>query len=145
VTQKSNIHFEYEDIEAPSFLNQEVISNWLNDIASGYQSKIVNLQYIFCDDEYMLEVNREHLNHDYYTDIITFPYQEGKLVEADILISLESVQENADHYKVTYQEELMRVMVHGLLHVVGFSDKTEEESLKMRKAEDEAIAKIIEK
>jgi rRNA maturation RNase YbeY len=145
VTQKSNIHFEFEDVEAPSFLNHEIISNWLNEVAIGYQSKIINLQYIFCDDEYMLEVNREHLNHDYYTDIITFPYQEGRIVEADILISLESVQENADYYKVTYQEELMRVMVHGLLHTVGFSDINEEQSLKMRKAEDDAIAKIIEK
>ncbi len=145
MNQKSNIHFEYEEVEAPSFLDHETLSNWLIEIASGYQSKIVNLQYIFCDDEYMLEVNREHLNHDYYTDIITFPYQEGKLLEADILISLDSVKENADHYKVTYQEELMRVMVHGLLHVVGFSDKTEEESLKMRKAEDEAIDKILKK
>jgi probable rRNA maturation factor len=139
VIKKVNILYEFEEISKPPFFNEVRITRWLNTIASSRGSSIKHIQYIFCDDEYLLEVNKEHLNHDYYTDIITFPYEEGKVIEADILISLERVGENADEYKVTFENELLRVMVHGLLHLTGMKDKTEEEMSLMRKAENEAI------
>jgi rRNA maturation RNase YbeY len=142
VTTKQNIFYEYEDIAKPPFLEEEEVSKWLNDIAKDHQSKIKNLLYIFCDDEYLLEVNKEHLGHDYYTDIITFPYEEGKIIEADILISLDRVQDNAQEYGVEYKEELMRVMVHGLLHLIGFRDKTEDEVALMREEENKALQKM---
>lgn len=142
MTTKQNIFFEYEDINKPSFLEENKVSLWLNEVASDHHSKIKNLLYIFCNDEYLLEVNKEHLDHDYYTDIITFPYEEGKTIEADILISLERVEENAQEFKVDYSEELMRVMVHGLLHLIGFSDKSEDEITQMREEENKALQKI---
>lgn len=138
-----NVHYEFEDISKPHFFNETKITTWLNDIAAAKSSKIKHIQYIFCDDEYLLEVNKEHLNHDYYTDIITFPYEEGRVIEADILISLDRVKENAEEYRVTFENELLRVMVHGLLHLTGMKDKTDEESSLMRMAENEAILKFV--
>ena len=142
MTPKQNIFFEYEDIAKPSFVDEDKISTWLNDVAKDHQSKIKNILYIFCDDEYLLEINKEHLGHDYYTDIITFPYEEGKIIEADVLISLDRVQDNAQEYEVDYKEELMRVMVHGLLHLIGFRDKSEDETASMRAEENKALKKM---
>ncbi|HMP29233.1 MAG TPA: rRNA maturation RNase YbeY [Saprospiraceae bacterium] len=139
MTKKNTITFSYEDIEKPHFFDEVKVTDWLYSVASHHGSKIKNLHYIFCDDEYMLEINKEHLNHDYYTDIITFPYEEGKTVEADILISLDRVKENASDYGTTFRAELMRVMVHGLLHLIGFSDKTEDNIITMRSEEDKAL------
>ena len=142
MTPKQNIFFEYEDIAKPSFVDEDKISTGLNDVAKDHQSKIKNILYIFCDDEYLLEINKEHLGHDYYTDIITFPYEEGKIIEADVLISLDRVQDNAQEYEVDYKEELMRVMVHGLLHLIGFRDKSEDETASMRAEENKALKKM---
>ena len=95
--------------------------------------------YLFCDDKYLIEVNRQYLQHDTYTDIITFPYNEGDVVSGDILISVERVEENAKKFGVEFESELHRVMVHGVLHLLGQGDKTEKEAKKMHQREDEAL------
>ncbi|HRD08546.1 MAG TPA: rRNA maturation RNase YbeY, partial [Saprospiraceae bacterium] len=101
---------------------------------------LVQINYIFCSDDYLLQINQEYLQHDYYTDIITFPYQQGKNIESDIFISLDRVRENAAEFADgDYARELLRVIAHGLLHLSGYGDKTDEEALKMRAAENKAI------
>ena len=115
------------------------IREWLSNIALKNKKEIVILNYIFCSDKELLSINKKHLNHDEYTDIITFDYNEGKLIISDIYISIPRVKENAKLYKQTFQDELCRVMVHGVLHLCGFKDKTEAEKKKMRKKEEEAL------
>ena len=94
--------------------------------------KIGDVNYIFCDDAYLLEINQQYLQHDTYTDIITFDYCEGDVLNGDIFISVERVRENAQQYKVTFQEELVRVMAHGILHLCGYKDKKKAEAEEMR-------------
>ena len=94
------------------------------------------INYIFCDDNYLLEVNKEYLNHDYYTDIISFDYSENKMISGDIFISIDRVFENSKSFEKTFDHELRRVMFHGLLHFCGYKDKTDSEKEKMRKKED---------
>ena len=95
--------------------------------------------YIFCSDEYLYNLNQEYLNHDTYTDIITFPYSEPPLVEGDIFISIDRVKENASQFGAPFEQELHRVMIHGVLHLCGYSDKSPDEEALMRKKEDEAL------
>lgn len=102
------------------------------------------LSYLFCDDEKILEVNRHYLRHDFYTDIITFDYSEGEIISGDILISLETVRSNSQKYQTAWQEELRRVIIHGVLHLCGLKDKTREEEKSMRVAEEEAL-KLLRK
>jgi probable rRNA maturation factor len=136
----ADINFFSEDIAIPDFIKEDSLSKNLISIADSYDSTIESLSYIFCSDEYLLRINQEHLDHDYYTDIITFPYQQGKIIEGDIFISLDRVKDNAKELNIDFQFEMYRVISHGLLHLIGFKDKTDEESLEMRKAEDEAIS-----
>ena len=98
-----------------------------------------NVNYLFCDDEYLLGVNRQYLDHDTYTDIITFDYVAGGLISGDILISYERVGENAAKFGVPFEQELHRVIVHGVLHLLGQGDKSDEESAQMRRLEEEAL------
>jgi len=106
-------------------------------------NKIVDeINYIFCSNEYLLQINREYLNHDYYTDIITFDNTEkGEPVQSDIFISVECVAENAQEYNISFQDELHRVMIHGILHLCGYKDKTLQQQKTMRQKEDEYLAK----
>jgi probable rRNA maturation factor len=134
------IDFHFEDIAHPSFFDDVKAILWIDKIVEKYNSKIIGINYIFCSDEYLLDINKTHLNHDYYTDIITFPYREGKEIESDIFISLDRVADNAQAYGVTYEQELLRVIAHGVLHLVGFKDKSSDDEKAMRIAEDEAIA-----
>ena len=97
------------------------------------------ISYIFCSDEQLLEINKEFLNHDYYTDIITFDYSEADVISGDLFISIERIKDNAKTLKTSYQEELHRVIIHGVLHLLGYKDKTEVESENMRKLEDECL------
>lgn len=113
--------------------------DWINRIIRSEASSIGQLDFIFCNDEYLLKVNQEYLEHDTYTDIITFPYSEGDLVSGDIFISVERVADNANTYGEDFIAELRRVMAHGLLHMLGYGDKNDEESQVMRKKEDEKI------
>ncbi|HVA97567.1 MAG TPA: rRNA maturation RNase YbeY [Bacteroidia bacterium] len=115
---------------------QKKIKNWLMNVASAEKKNIDTLNYIFCSDAYLLKINREYLQHETLTDIITFDYSEKKNISGDIFISVERVTENAEKYNVTFENELLRVMVHGVLHLIGFNDKTISEKETMRAKEN---------
>jgi rRNA maturation RNase YbeY len=129
-------HKEELEIDLPA---DEKLTSWLLDIASKEEKRISQLSYIFCTDDYLLEINKTYLNHDYYTDIITFPYKQGYEIESDIFISVDRVKENAKEYKTTFETELLRVIAHGLLHMLGYSDKTEEDQDKMTEKENQCL------
>ena len=135
-----DIYFQVEDVEMPYFLEEEVIINWMDDIASNEGFEIGELNIIFVSDEYLLDMNREHLDHDYYTDIITFDHTTGDVLFGDLFISVDRVQENAATAKVDYPTELYRVIAHGLLHLCGYGDKTDEESAIMRSKEEVCLS-----
>ena len=111
-------------------------------VAHTYGKKIGEIHYIFCDDEKILEINRQFLQHDYYTDIITFDYCEGDTLSGDIFISVDTVTANAKEYSVSFDEELKRVMIHGILHLCGQNDKTADEQQEMRIKENNALRMI---
>jgi rRNA maturation RNase YbeY len=119
--------------------NEEQYSSWISKVISSENKKEGDINYIFCDDEYILEINKQYLVHDYYTDIISFDYSVGNELHGDIFVSIERVRENAIEFEVTFDEELKRVLAHGVLHYCGYKDKTEEEELLMRSKEDEKI------
>ena len=120
--------------------NEEAISSWISNVIKSEGKKEGEINYIFCDDEYLLQINKEHLNHDYYTDIISFDYTVGNEINGDMFISVDRVKENAVDFNVAFDEELKRVIIHGILHYCGYKDKLEEEELLMRNKEDEKIA-----
>ena len=131
------IDFHYEtDFELN---NSSDYSDWIRRIITSESFLIGDINYIFCDDAYLLEINQKYLNHDTYTDIITFDYSDGKTLNSDICISVERVKENAESFKVDFRNELLRVMSHGVLHLCGFKDKSEEEAYLMRLKEEEKI------
>lgn len=138
----NNIYFFKEDYKT-DLRKLRKHKNWLHNVANSYEYKITELNYIFCSDEYLHKINLEYLNHDTYTDIITFDLKEvsetKNTIEADIFISLERVNENANKLETSKEKELARVMVHGLLHLMGFRDKTETEKKEMRTGENKAI------
>ncbi len=114
-------------------------STWVKTVAAEYGKQVGDVAYIFCDDEKILEVNREYLQHDYYTDIITFDYCEGNRISGDLFISLDTVRSNAEQFGKTYEEELHRVIIHGILHLCGINDKAPGERELMEAAEDKAL------
>ena len=117
-------------------------SAWIKDIASKHGKTIGEIAYVFCDDAKILEVNRQYLGHDYYTDIITFDYCEDDKLSGDIFISLDTVKSNSVTYGTEYYDELTRVIIHGILHLCGYKDKSDDESRAMRALEDEAVAAL---
>jgi probable rRNA maturation factor len=119
--------------------NETQFSNWISAVILSENKKEGDINYIFCDDEFILEINKQYLNHDYYTDIISFDYSVGNELHGDIFVSVERVQENAEDFNVTFDEELKRVVIHGILHYCGYKDKSEEDELIMRQKEDEKI------
>ena len=120
--------------------NEEAIAAWISKVIKSENKKEGEINYIFCDDEYLLEINKEHLQHDYYTDIISFDYSVGNEINGDLFISVDRVRENAQDFHVTFEDELKRVIVHGVLHYCGYKDKSEAEALTMRSKEDEKLA-----
>lgn len=112
---------------------------WLTALATTHGKKLGDINYIFCDDNYLLQLNLQYLQHDTLTDIITFDYVEGDLLNGDIYISVERVRENADIFGVTFDEELLRVLAHGLLHLCGFKDKSKKDAAEMRRQEAAAM------
>lgn len=132
------ISFQSEGVEIPT-IDIAKISRWLTEVAATYDYRIGDLVYKFCSDREILDVNRKFLKHDYYTDIITFDYSIGKRVGADIFISIDTVKSNAEEYGVDFNEELLRVIVHGLLHLFGIKDKTATERKEMENAENSAL------
>jgi rRNA maturation RNase YbeY len=134
------VYFHTEDTAMPHVLNNGPWKHWLHTVARSKGLSIAELNYIFCSDEYLWEINHKYLDHDEYTDIITFDNSDGpKTIEGDIYISTERVQENARKYGKPYVHELTRVISHGLLHLCGLKDKSPGEKKIMRRAEQEAI------
>ncbi len=119
--------------------NPEKITQWIQKVVQHHQGEVIEVQYIFCDDDYLLKINQDFLQHDYYTDIITFDNSIGKKIEGEIYISTNRIKENAIEYQVSFEEELNRVLIHGILHLLGFKDKTTEEQDLMTKKENEAL------
>jgi probable rRNA maturation factor len=117
------------------------IKTWLKNVAAEEGFQVGTLNYVFCNDEYILETNRQYLQHDYYTDIITFDYTENKKISGDMVISIDTVKSNAEMIEVDENQELCRVIVHGVLHLCGYKDKTEDEEKKMREKENYYISK----
>jgi rRNA maturation RNase YbeY len=132
------INFNYET--EFTLENEEAISNWISKVIQSENKKEGEISYIFCDDAYLLQINQEHLKHDFYTDIISFDYTIGNELSGDIFVSVERVNENATDFNVSFDEELKRVLVHGVLHYCGYKDKSDEDEVLMRNKEDEKIA-----
>lgn len=128
-----------ERVELPS-IDLAKIANWIEEVSKSHDRIVGPLTYIFCDDEKIIEVNRQFLQHDYYTDIITFDYSRGKRISGDMFISLDTVASNAEMLGVSYDAELHRVIIHGVLHLCGIDDKGEGEREIMEGFENEALA-----
>ena len=133
------ITYSSENVKMPSIKKREV-TKWIRAVAASYGRKVGEVGYLFCDDEKILEVNREYLQHDYYTDIITCDYDEGDTINGDLVISLDTVRTNAEQFGKAYEEELMRVIIHGILHLCGINDKGPGEREIMEAAENKALA-----
>ena len=119
--------------------NEETYSQWIQNVILSENKTIGEINYIFCDDEYLLDINQKHLNHDFYTDVISFDYSEANIISGDVFISVDRVKENADEYNVPFNEELKRVIIHGILHYCGYKDKSSQEEGNMRNKEDEKL------
>ena len=138
----NNIFFHTEDISFALESEKEMV-NWLVKLVEVHNRKVGELNYIFCSDDYLLKMNQEHLRHDYFTDIITFDYCEKDMVSGDLFISIERTKENAKTFGKTQINELNRVIAHGLLHLLGFKDKTSRDIAEMRSMEEEALNMLI--
>lgn len=134
------INYFFEEI-SPIVIDDQ-ISVWLENIILDEDKKLGKIQYIFCDDEYLLQVNKDHLQHDYYTDVITFDYVKGKKISGDIFVSLQRIEDNAASLSTNKEEELRRVLAHGILHLCGYKDKTDSEQLLMTEKENFYLSKI---
>lgn len=135
------IRFTVENTDMPQ-LDQRMVQRWIRSVAADYGFAVGELNYIFCDDERELAVNREFLGHDYYTDVITFDYSTQTVVNGDIFISLDTVRSNAETVGTTFAEELLRIIIHGVLHLTGQADKTPETRAEMTRKENAALSKI---
>ncbi len=136
------INLESIDVEVPSFKVEPFVF-WINSVVEEEGYGVGEITFVFCSDDYLLEMNRKHLDHDYYTDIITFDYVEGDVVSGDLFISLDRIGDNASLLNVQYEEELLRVCVHGVLHLCGYQDKSDNEEQVMRTKEDYYLSKIV--
>lgn len=132
------ITFNAENVELPKIKKRDTV-DWIKSVAKNYGRQTGDISYLFCDDEKILEANRQYLQHDFYTDIITFDYSEGDRISGDILISLDTVRSNSIQYNTSFEEELHRVIIHGILHLCGLNDKSEAEYQQMKAAEQEAL------
>lgn len=136
------ISIHYEDTEILD-LRPEFFISWLSDVSSLHGYKLGEIALVFCSDPYLLDVNIKHLEHDFYTDIITFDYTVDKVVSGDLFVSIDRVRDNAEKLSQLFHVELNRVVVHGLLHLIGFGDKSEEQAVRMRELENEALSLIV--
>ncbi len=133
------ITYNADGVKMPKLRRRDT-SAWIKAVAATYGRRVGEIGYLFCDDEKILEVNREYLQHDYYTDIITFDYDEDDIISGDLVISLDTVRTNAEQFGKTYEEELYRVIIHGILHLCGINDKGPGEREIMEAAENKALA-----
>ena len=134
------VSFIADSIEMPA-LDERKVTRWIRSVAADYGFAVGNINYIFCSDERELEVNCEFLNHDYYTDVITFDYSTASTLNGDIFISLDTVRSNAEMVGVSFDAELLRIIIHGVLHLTGQGDKTPETKAQMTEKEEKALAK----
>ena len=130
-----------EGIELPD-IHEYRVKLWINRIVEQKDKYIEDLTLVFCSDEYILEVNQNYLQHDYYTDIITFDYCCGSKISGDLIISLDTVLSNSQKYNTSYDTELHRVIIHGVLHLLGYQDKTDSDAKEMRRNEDFALKQL---
>jgi rRNA maturation RNase YbeY len=135
------VTFHIKDIDF-DLVNRRVLKAWLKQVAEAESKRIGNLACIFCSDEYLLSLNKAYLEHDYYTDVITFEYSVDDVISGDVFISIDSVQANAEAYKVSFQSELCRVMAHGVLHLCGYRDATAAERKVMRAKENSCLDRL---
>jgi rRNA maturation RNase YbeY len=135
------ITYNTDGVKMPNIRKRDT-NAWIKAVAATYGKKVGEIGYLFVNDEKILEVNREYLGHDYYTDIITFDYDEGDIINGDLVISLDTVRTNAELFGKEYDEELHRVIIHGILHLCGMNDKGPGEREIMEEAENKALAMI---
>lgn len=133
------ILFHHEDVKPPK-IKKQLVKNWIKSVITSEGKMLGDVNYIFCSDEYLLEVNKQYLDHDYYTDIITFDYVEGDVISGDIFVSVDRVEENGKQFGSGFDSELRRILVHGVLHLIGFPDKRPEEKKIMTEKEDQYLA-----
>lgn len=122
--------------------NKNLIKNWVNSVITSVNKETGNINFIFTSDKYLLKINKEYLSHKYYTDIITFNYCENEIISGDIFISIETVKNNSSRFNVTIIEELHRVIIHGILHLLGFDDQSDEEKAVMREKENYYLERL---
>ena len=137
------ISYQTEGIEMPAIKKRET-TEWIKKVAADYGKRVGEIAYIFCSDEKILEVNRQYLQHDYYTDIITFDYTSGDKISGDLFISLDTVKTNSEAFNTPYNEELHRTIIHGILHLCGINDKGPGEREIMEANENKALAILPE-
>lgn len=139
---EADIEFLNEGIDLPEIAFDNIAS-WIEKVIGSYNFTKGNICYIFCNDEKILEVNQQYLQHDYYTDIITFDYCEDGTVSGDLFISLDTVKTNSEKLGTPYTEELYRVIIHGILHLCGLKDKSDKDAVEMRNAENDALVILM--
>ncbi len=137
----NSIEFYFEDVN-PVSIHKKLLVLQLNSLIKNELKILGEVSVIFCSDEYLLQMNKEYLDHDYYTDIITFDYVEKEVISGDLFISLDRIRENAKNFKTSLLKELYRVVFHGVLHLVGYNDKTEEEQKTMREKENYYLGEV---
>lgn len=135
------INFNYET--EFKLASEERIAFWIENTISDESHKLDEINYVFCDDDYLHKLNVEFLNHDTLTDIVSFDYSIGKILQGDIFISIERVRDNAKDFEVSFEEELHRVIIHGVLHYCGYKDKSDEDAAEMRDKENHYLSKLV--
>lgn len=130
-----SIQYFSEDVPVPK-LKRRVTSQWIKQVIASEGKRVGDVSFIFCSDSYLLDVNKKYLEHDYFTDIITFDYVEGLVISGDIFISVDRVNENSVEFKTTVTDELNRILIHGILHLLGYRDKQKKDKLLMTEKED---------
>lgn len=134
------IEFVFEEITSFDF-NEEAIGIWIEQSISSENKICGDICFIFCSDSYLLKLNQDYLQHDYFTDVITFDYSSGNIIAGDIFISIDRIADNAKQFNVSFDYELLRVIIHGVLHLCGYTDKSKNNKLKMTSKEDEYLKK----
>jgi rRNA maturation RNase YbeY len=130
-----SINFFNEDVDLPKIKKRNTVA-WIKQVIDEHCKKVGDVSFIFCSDTYLLDVNKQYLDHDYFTDVITFDYVEGDVVSGDIFISVDRVEENAKSFSTSFSNELNRIIIHGILHLLGYNDKTDTDKLIMTGKED---------
>ncbi len=129
------VHYFNEDVAFPK-IKKRITTGWIKQVISIEEKRVGDISFIFCSDEYLLEVNRKYLNHDYFTDIITFDNVEGSLISGDIFVSVDRVKENSVEFATSFDNEIHRIIIHGVLHLLGYKDKVKKDKHLMTQKED---------